>query len=202
MSGQEWYLLQTRSRAENIVGLTLLQIEGVHSTTLDTEEDPSLLKVMVIDPIPQDLAEELEGVITRVEIPTQQVRKEKQVVKKELYPRYVFVQMNHHPGTSVTLTRALSGMPGVLELSGGWDTPQPLSEEEASVLMKQVGEASEAETIEFAAGDTVRILEGAFIERIGKVMDINTSRRMVRVSIPIFGKETPVEVEVDKVVAV
>lgn len=200
---QEWYILYTRPNQELAVGLAVKDaVPGVRSVTLDPEADESVAKAKVPYEIPEFLGEQLEGVVTRIEVPSHQVKEKGRLVMRRLYPRYVYIQMEYGHGTRDAIIQALRVVEGIVELFGGWETPQPLSAEEGQVLLKQVGEVTVADVIEFGEGDLVRILEGAFQDYTGKVQDINAGKRTLRVSIPIFGKETPVEVEIDKVVSV
>ena len=123
------------------------------------------------------------------------------VVVKRLYPKYVYIQMKHNFETKSDIKNVINNIYGVINLIGGWDNPQPLSEEEVQILLKQIGEAQIIDSVEFSEGDLVRILEGAFQDYTGRVQDINLDKRLAGVTIPIFGKETRVEIDIDKMVA-
>lgn len=200
---QEWYILYTRPNAELGVGIALRDaVPQVRTVTLDPDGEDVVAAAKHTYEMPQRQADAVAGILTRVEVPSHQVKEKGRLVNRRLYPRYVYLQMDHNPRTTGALTAALRSIAGVMELFGGWDTPQPLSADEVQVLLKQVGEVTVVDVIEFGEGDLVRILEGAFQDYTGKIQDINPGKRTLRVSIPIFGKETPVEVEIEKVVAV
>jgi len=199
---RDWYILETVNRYEIQVGLSIRRgIVGVESTTLDPDQDEMVKKNKYYEKIDPEEAELLEEVVTRVEVPATSIKERGKVVVKRLYPKYVYIQMKHNLETKGNIKNIINNIYGVINLIGGWDNPQPLSEEEVQILLKQIGEAQVIDSVEFAEGDLVRILEGAFQDYTGRVQDINLDKRLAGVTIPIFGKETRVEIDIDKMVA-
>ncbi len=144
-------------------------------------------------------AEGLDDRIFRVLIPTEQeVRTKggkKQTVTRRVFPGYVMVEMVLDDDTW-TLVRTTPGVTGFVE-SGG--KPVPLSPEEVEELERSIVESKVRPRIAFSPGDTVRVLEGAFADFNGKVESVDPERSKVKILINIFGRETPVELEVDQV---
>jgi len=199
---RDWYILETVNRYEIQVGLSIRRgIVGVESTTLDPDQDEMVKKNKYYEKIDPQEAELLEEIVTRVEVPATSIKERGKVVVKRLYPKYVYIQMKHNLETKGNIKNIINNIYGVINLIGGWDNPQPLSEEEVQILLKQIGEAQVIDSVEFAEGDLVRILEGAFQDYTGRVQDINLDKRLAGVTIPIFGKETRVEIDIDKMVA-
>jgi len=199
---RDWYILETVNRYEIQVGLSVSRgIAGVDSTTLDPDQDEMVRKNKYYEKIDPEEAVLLEEVVTRVEVPATSIKERGKVVIKRLYPKYVYIQMKHNLETKGNIKNIINNIYGVINLIGGWDNPQPLSEEEVQILLKQIGEAQVIDSVEFAEGDLVRILEGAFQDYTGRVQDINLDKRLAGVTIPIFGKETRVEIDIDKMVA-
>ncbi len=199
---RDWYILETVNRYEIQVGLSIRNcIDDVESTTLDPEQDDVVKNIKYYEKISQENADTLQDVVYRVEVPATSIKERGKVVIKRLYPKYVYIQMDHNSQTKNDIKNVINNIYGVINLMGGWENPQPLSEEEVQILLKQIGEAQIIDSVEFAEGDLVRILEGAFQDYTGRVQDINLDKRLAGVTIPIFGKETRVEIDIDKMVA-
>jgi len=130
--------------------------------------------------------------ILEVSVPIQNVVEIKNGVKKtvprKVFPGYVlvFMHMNDETWYVVRNTR------GVTSFVGPGSKPVPLSEEE----IRQMGLIEDyEEIIDLAVGDSVRITAGPFEDSVGLVSEINQSRKVVVVSLSIFGRETPVELD-------
>ena len=138
--------------------------------------------------------------ILEVSVPIQNVVEVKNGVKKtvarKVFPGYVlvFMHMNDETWYVVRNTR------GVTSFVGPGSKPVPLSEDEIR-FMGLIEDMEEV--IDLAVGDAVRITTGPFEDSIGLVTEINQSRKVVVVSLSIFGRETPVELDymqIEKVV--
>jgi transcriptional antiterminator NusG len=112
-----------------------------------------------------------------------------------VFPGYVLVEMILDDETW-TLVRTTPGVTGFVE-SGG--KPVPLSPEEVEEIKRSILESRERPRLAFSPGDTVRVIEGAFADFNGKVESVDPERNKVKILINIFGRETPVELEVDQV---
>ncbi|MDR2167379.1 MAG: transcription termination/antitermination protein NusG [Clostridiales bacterium] len=130
--------------------------------------------------------------ILEVSVPMQNVVEIKNGVRKtvnrKVFPGYVlvFMFMNDETWYVVRNTR------GVTSFVGPGSKPVPLSDEE----IHNMGLIeSETEYIDFAEGDLVRITTGPFEDSMGLIAEINQNRRVVIVTLTIFGRETPVELD-------
>ena len=145
----------------------------------------------------------LEGRIGRTLIPTEQVSEiksgQKRVRERKLYPGYVFVETE--VGESGDLERdvwyLIRETPGVGDFIGSYRKPVPMQQHEVDKLLGQAEKKEEAPKlkIDFQVGDTVTIKEGAFQNFDGVVEEVIPSKGLVRVTITIFGRATPVELE-------
>ncbi|MCL2168931.1 MAG: transcription termination/antitermination protein NusG [Defluviitaleaceae bacterium] len=130
--------------------------------------------------------------ILDVSVPMQNVVEVKNGVRKtvsrKVLPGYVLVNMfmNDETWYVVRNTR------GVTSFVGPGSKPVPLSDDEMynMGLLEQ-----ETEVLDFAEGDLVRIMTGAFEDSTGLIAEINQSRKVVTVTLTIFGRETPVELD-------
>ena len=137
----------------------------------------------------------LQDVIQDIKIPTEIVTEIKDNVKRDVerktFPGYVLVKMelNDESWHIVRNTRGVTGFVG----SGSH--PEPLTEKEVSALGVEKREV----TVNYAVGDSVRIVEGPLDGFIGTVDEVNLEKNIVRVVVSMFGRETPVELELDQV---
>lgn len=136
--------------------------------------------------------------ITRVLIPTEEVvemrngKKTTQV--RKFLPSYILVEMEMAKDTWHLVTST----PGVTNFVGTGRKPQPLRESEVDRILGQIDRAKTSEVIEipFQAGDRVKVVDGPFSDFTGTVEEINPEKSKVKVMVSIFGRPTPVELDV------
>ncbi len=148
----------------------------------------------------QDLVREegLSEIVFDVVVPTQEVMEikqgEKQQVEKQLYPGYIFIKMvmseqNWH---TVRQTNGVTGFVGTQM------NPIPVNETEMGEVLEQIGEGGREPQVEFSVGDTVRIISGAMEEMTGTVKEVDIEKAKLHVSVDMFGRSTPVELDFDQ----
>lgn len=132
----------------------------------------------------------LEEEILEVRVPMQEVVEMKngarKTVLKKLFPGYVLVNMVMNDDTwyVVRNTRGVTGF------VGPGSKPVPLTEAE----MKPLGIQTENVSIDFAEGDTIVVVAGAWKDTVGAVKKIDYSKQTVSINVELFGRETPVEI--------
>ena len=137
----------------------------------------------------------LEDEILEVRVPMQEVveRKNgaKKTVQKKLFPGYVLVNMIMNDDTwyVVRNTRGVTGF------VGPGSKPVPLSEAE----MKPLGIKSDNVSIDFAEGDTIVVVAGAWKDTVGAVYKIDYNKQTVTINVELFGRDTPVEISFSEV---
>jgi len=118
--------------------------------------------------------------------------------ERKFFPGYVLVEME----MSEEMWHMIRHVPGVLGFVGGTnDKPTPLTEKEVNSILQRVQEGvskPKPKTL-FAVGEVVRIIAGPFADFDGVVEDINYEKSRLRVSVSIFGRPTPVELEFGQV---
>lgn len=118
--------------------------------------------------------------------------------ERMFFPGYVLVEME----MTEEMWHLIRQVPGVLGFVGGTnDKPTPLTEKEVSSILQRVQEGvskPKPKTL-FAVGEVVRIINGPFADFDGVVEDINYDKSRLRVSVSIFGRPTPVELEFGQV---
>jgi transcriptional antiterminator NusG len=113
--------------------------------------------------------------------------------EEKIYPGYVLVEMIMSPDTwyIVRNTPRVTGFVGADST-----TPSPLSKEEVDMLMmKMKGDDGEGFKVDFSIGELVRIVDGPFKDSDGKIAEIDESKGRVKVLVPIFGRDTAVEID-------
>ena len=136
-----------------------------------------------------------EGEVSQVVIPTEneiEVRAgQRQTVSKKILPGYVLVEM----GMSDQSWKIVRNTPGVTGFVGSGDKPTPLSEEEVSQILKQMEAEAPRLRIGFREGQSIRVTDGPFVDFIGVVDSLNSEKGKVKVLLSLFGRETPVELD-------
>ena len=138
----------------------------------------------------------------RILVPTEEVVEmrngKRKTTERRLFPGYVFVEMVMEDDTwhLVKHTSKVTGFVG-----GAKNRPAPISEAEIQKIVDQVQEGSDKprHKIEFMVGELVRVKEGPFTDFNGSVEEVNYEKSRLRVSVAIFGRSTPVELEFSQV---
>ena len=135
-------------------------------------------------------------------IPTEQVTELKKGQKKQMerkfFPGYMLVQMEMNDDTWHLVRKT----PNVMGFMGGTrNKPIPLSEGELNRITNRVEKTTEQPVFKtvFESGETVRINDGPFNDFSGTVEEVDYEKNLIRVSVSIFGKSTPVELNFSQV---
>ena len=137
----------------------------------------------------------LHDLICEVRVPSETVTEikdnKKREVERKIFPGYVLVNMIM-TDDSWYVVRNIRGVTGFV---GPGSKPVPLSDEEVAAL----GVEKKQVEVNFEVGDSVKIIDGYLDGFIGVVEELDTDRNMVKVVVSMFGRETPVELELDQV---
>ena len=138
----------------------------------------------------------------RILVPTEEVVEmrngQRTITERRFFPGYVLVEMVLDDDTwhLVKHTNKVTGFVG-----GAGNRPSPISDKEVEKIMAQMQEGVEKpkpKTL-FEVGEMVRVKEGPFTDFNGTVEEVNYDKNKVRVSVTIFGRATPVELEFGQV---
>ena len=149
----------------------------------------------------QAVLKKMEDKILDVLVPTEdviEIKKGKKVsTEKKFFPGYILVKMDMDD----TVWHVVKNTPRVSGFLGTRDglrlKPQPISEKEVEQIMKQMQEGVERpQTVAtFEVGENVRVTDGPFASFVGVVEEVDTEKTRLKVSVSIFGRYTPVELE-------
>jgi transcription termination/antitermination protein NusG len=134
----------------------------------------------------------------RILVPTEEVVEmkngQRRTAERKFFPGYVFVEMvmDDESWHLVKHTNKVTGFVG-----GAKNRPAPISEAEVQKIVSQMQDGADKprHKVEFMAGELVRVKEGPFTDFNGTVEEVNYEKSKVRVSVTIFGRATPVELE-------
>ncbi len=135
--------------------------------------------------------------ISKVLVPTERVAEvragKKRITERKFYPGYILVEMEM-TDDSWHLVRTTPGVTGFI---GAGRRPVHLSEEEVAEVLRQTEERKDKPTprVTFQKGEGVRVIEGPFTNFSGVVEEVNAARGRVKILVPVFGRQTPVDLE-------
>ena len=166
---RQWYAVQTYSGYEEAVARYLKQ--RVESLTMGDK----IFNVLV----PKEKTIKVKG-------------GKRQTVEEKIYPGYVLVEMvlTEDSWYVVRNTPRVTGFVGPDNT-----TPTPLSKDEVDLLLARTGRDESKVQLDLKVGDLVKITDGPFKEYDGKVAEVNEEKGSVKVLVPIFGRDTAVELD-------
>ncbi len=176
VSNAQWYALQTLSN-----------MEGKVKRYLD--------KFIEIEEMGDDVLE----ILVPTETVTEVKNGRKSTKVRKFYPGYVFVHMRLYDENGKIRQKPwyfVRGVQGVIGFIGG-DHPVALKKDEIERILSQVAESEgkEVPKITYEVGEEVKINDGPFANLTGRIDEIDPDRGRLKVSVSIFGRFTPVELE-------
>ncbi len=179
---RRWYAVQTRSNMEKKAVETLKHMIDVEDMGAYISKDDILM--------PEERVSEIKNgnKVSRA---------------RKLYPGYIFVRVKLFDENENFLEKPwyfVRGINGVINFMGG-ERPVPLRQAEVDRIFAQMAqsEGTERPKISFNVGESVKIHEGPFLGLTGVIEEVDTERGKLKVSVSIFGRFTPVELEYSQV---
>ena len=148
--------------------------------------------------------EEMSDYIYEIVLPTERVSEVKRGKKTEttrkFFPGYLIANMHLLDENNQLVGRTwyfVRDTPGVIGFAGTKDKPIPMQQSEVDNMLAQMREREEKvkPKVSFEVGETVKVADGPFQNQNGIVEEIDPDRGKLRVSVTIFGRATPVELE-------
>ena len=171
---KRWYVLHVYSGFENKVAESLMEKAKKHG---------------------------LEERVEQIMVPTEEVmevrRGQKVNAERKFFPGYVLAKLDMNDD----VWHLVKDTPKVTGFLGAGNRPSPISEKEAERLLKQIQEGVDRprRSIMFDIGEEVKVAEGPFASFNGVVEDVDEEKGRLKVSVSIFGRATPVELEFGQV---
>ena len=149
----------------------------------------------------QAVLKKMDDKILDILVPTEEVVEVKKGAKvsseRKFFPGYILVKM--------VMTddgwHLIKNNPKVTNFLGSRNKPQPISEAEAQRIINQMQNGIERPTtvVDFEVGEQIRVSDGPFASFVGLVEEVDTEKNRLKVSVSIFGRSTPVELEFNQV---
>ena len=175
VDGMRWYVVHAYSGMEKAVERNIL--ERVSNAGMETRFGRTL--------VPTEEVVELKN-------------GQRRTTERKFFPGYVLVEMAMDDETwhLVKNTSKVTGFVG-----GARNRPAPISEADVQKIVDQMKDGTEKprHKVEFIVGEYIRVKEGPFTDFNGTVEDVNYDKNKLRVSVTIFGRSTPVELEFSQV---
>ncbi|MDD3487899.1 MAG: transcription termination/antitermination protein NusG [Candidatus Pacebacteria bacterium] len=166
--GRNWYVIHTYSGYEDAVARSLKQrIESL------------------------EMGDKVFNVLVPKEKKIKIKHGKRTVVEEKIYPGYVFVDMVVTDDSWYVVRNT----PMVTGFIGAGTTPRPVLDEEMREILEKNKEEEPKYKIEFTVGDLVKIIDGPFRDKEGKVDEIDEKRGRVKVLVSLFGRDTPVDLD-------
>lgn len=137
----------------------------------------------------------MQSLIFRAVVPTEEeldVREGKRkVIPRRVFPGYILVEMVMTEESWYVVRNT----PGVTGFVSSGDKPQALREDDVAKILKRMEAAQPKVRVTYRIGQTVHIIDGPFADFRGTVDDVNMEKGKVRVLVSMFGRETPLELD-------
>jgi transcriptional antiterminator NusG len=145
----------------------------------------------------------LDQLVEQIEVPTETItearRGKKIAVERKFMPGYVLAKLD----MSDQVYHLIKNTPKVTGFLGAMGKPQAISESEAARMLNSKEEAAAAPKtqikVDYEIGDAVKVLDGPFASFNGTVEELDFDKAKVKVSVSIFGRATPVELDFEQV---
>ncbi len=175
----KWYIVHTYSGYEN-------KVKAALEERIKKFEEEKARK-----------GEKVERYISEILVPTETVielvKGRKKTSSRRIFPGYILVKMELNDES----WHLIMNTPRVTGFAGSRTHPTPLSDKEAEELIKQIKEGAYTPKpkVTFEEGESVRVIDGPFANFVGTVQEVRPDKNKVKVLISIFGRATPIELD-------
>lgn len=140
-----------------------------------------------------NLSESVQDILVPTENKVEMKDGKKKIKTKVFFPGYILVNMDLDNKSKYLI----ENIDGVMSFVGPKGSPQPVKPEEISRIIgvSENGEDREMISIPFKVGDSIKIIDGPFLDFSGFVQEVNNEKQKLKVSVSLFGKPTPVELD-------
>ena len=141
----------------------------------------------------EGMSDEVENILVPSEKIIEMKDGKKKIKNKVFFPGYILIHMSD----SKVARHIVENISGVMNFGGVKGEPQPLKEDEITRILGEVEgrDGREVVVAPYKVGDAVKVTDGPFAEFSGYVNEVNEDKQKVKVSVSIFGRPTPVELD-------
>jgi transcriptional antiterminator NusG len=167
---QQWYVIHTYSGYENRAKQNL------------EERIKNLAK-----------GEFFSEILVPTETVVELVKGKRKTSQRKIFPGYLLVKMELNEET----WHIVKETPKITGFAGDGTKPVPITEDEVGDILSQMkeGVSKVKSKVSFNAGDSVRVIDGPFVNFIGTIEEVKPDKRKIKVLVSIFGRATPVELD-------
>ena len=146
----------------------------------------------------EGMSDEVENILVPSEKIIEMKDGKKKIKNKVFFPGYILIHMSD----SKVVRHIVENISGVMNFVGVKGEPQALKEDEITRILGEVegSEGREVVVAPYKVGDAVKVTDGPFAEFSGYVNEVNEDKQKVKVSVSIFGRPTPIELDFLQVV--
>ncbi len=143
------------------------------------------------------MSSEIQDYVSQIIIPTEQVSEiragKRRVSQRKFFPGYILIEMELND----LVYSLIKTTPGVTGFIGSGKKPTPLSQEDAENILKRIKDTQTKPSpkVVFEEGEQIRVTQGPFVNFNGTIEEIHPEKGKLKVSVSIFGRATPVELE-------
>ena len=141
----------------------------------------------------EGMSDEVENILVPSEKIIEMKDGKKKIKNKVFFPGYILIHMSD----SKVVRHIVENISGVMNFVGVKGEPQALKEDEITRILGEVEgrEGREVVVAPYKVGDAVKVTDGPFAEFSGYVNEVNEDKQKVKVSVSIFGRPTPIELD-------
>jgi transcriptional antiterminator NusG len=164
-----------------------------YSLRVISGKEKKIKEVILFEVSQSDYSEMVEDVLVPTENIIEMKEGKKKIRERVFFPGYLLIKMDITKESKYLV----ENINGVINFIGSRGEAQPLKPEEISRIIGVVEGSKDVELVAhpFKTGDAVKVIDGPFLDFSGFVQEVNTDKQKLKVSVSIFGRPTPIELD-------
>jgi len=164
-----------------------------YSLRVISGKEKKIRDAILFDVNNSDYSELVKEVLVPTENVIEMKEGKKKIRERVFFPGYLLIKMEITKESKYLIEH----INGVINFIGSRGEPQPLKPEEISRIIGVVDSSQDIEIVAhpFKTGDAIKVIDGPFMDFSGFVQEVNTDKQKLKVSVSIFGRPTPIELD-------